>query len=195
MIKWKRIEKVPEDWLDGRKILVFDAAKMSPSVMMSIDGEWSYNGETKASFCKVTHYAEDVDSCPDDLPEGVSADYLALSSKASRLWAINLAYAKSTVGLEGNYGLKHRPLVLYTAMLKMADNDRTVKVYRKRVAEAWQAVYKVPFTHLQVAHDLRAIVSAGLASKLPREYEWRDMVPDTYKVYPPDAHNCKPQVG
>ena len=190
MIEWKDIDKVPEDWLDGRRLLVFDVAKMAPAIMVSLDGGWSYNGESQVSFCQVTHYADDVDSCPNDLPDGISADYLALSNKAARIWAINLTYAKSVTPLDGGHGLKHRPLVLYNAMCKMADHDRTIKVYRKRVAEAWQAVYKVPFTHLQVAHDLRAIVSAGLASKLPREYMWRDMVPDTYQMFPPGACNA-----
>lgn len=180
-INWKNIDTIPEDWLDGRRVLVFDAVKMIPLVMEYWKGGWQLN-EQHQMFSLVTHYAADVSVCPNDLPVERKEDYLALDNSATRKWAIALTYARQHTPIHGINGLKPRPSVLWIAIQKMVTPERTITVYRKRVAEAWELVYRQEHSHLKVAADLRALTEAGLIAKVDTDNGWMDRAPTTYKV-------------
>jgi len=68
-VKWIPIDKIPEDFLDGRKVLVYDTSLNAPRIAEYVgNGYWNtFRGSASPPLISISHFACDLEACPDDL--------------------------------------------------------------------------------------------------------------------------------
>lgn len=88
-VRWIPIDKIPEDYLDGRKVLVYDTGILAPRIAEYVgNGYWNtFRGAASQPSISVSHFALELEGCPDDLGELETEMHNVKTISEARQWA------------------------------------------------------------------------------------------------------------